>query len=472
MLLWGLIFFSGHAALASPVTLKVVDGDVRGVLLSTARLGNLNLVLDDSVQGTITINLVEVEPIDALRLVAAAKNLALDEREGALVVADGRAAGLNRLHVFPLRYGNPNVLREAALLALQPALSRNMATNNAGGTGRKISTAATTVTIVEKNADATTRSTDTASTKSISPYEGNGLEREAERIFVDPNTNSLLLYGTAAEAETLGQMLSKLDVPAKQVALEAKVVALSKDASKKLGVDWSWSSLPQYPEVDTTYESRRRAITNSDGTTSIVTEDVPKREVRRSYNNGNIPGIIQFGHGPEGQPFEFYYEATISAMVTKGEAKILARPNITTIQGQEAVINIGGEIPVPKVSTTNSATTTAIDYKEAGIILRCTPRVNDEGQITSLIHTEVSSPVYVEELKAYRLQKRAADTTVRLRDGETMVIGGLIGSEEYRSVSKVPFLGDIPILGAFFKSVRNSKTDSEVMIFLTARVIK
>ena len=88
----------------------------------------------------------------------------------------------------------------------------------------------------------------------------------------------------------------------------------------------------------------------------------------------------------------------------------------------------------------------------------------------STVHTEVSSPLYVEALRAYRFQKRSADTTVRLQDGETMVIGGLIGSEETRSLSKIPFLGDLPILGAFFRSVRTSKSESEIMIFLTAQI--
>ena len=74
-------------------------------------------------------------------------------------------------------------------------------------------------------------------------------------------------------------------------------------------------------------------------------------------------------------------------------------------------------------------------------------------------------------MKAYRFQSRSADTTVRLRDGETMVIGGLIGSEEAKTLSKVPFLGDLPILGAFFRNVKKSKTDSEIMIFLTAHVL-
>jgi hypothetical protein len=150
---------------------------------------------------------------------------------------------------------------------------------------------------------------------------------------------------------------------------------------------------------------------------------------------------------------------------------MLARPNVTTIQGREALINIGAEVPVPRVATSNNVTTTGIEYREAGIILRYTPRVTADGNIVARVHTEVSTPVYVEDLKAYRFQKRSADTTVRLKNGETMVIGGLIDSDESRSLSKIPFLGDLPVLGAFFRSVRTSRTETELMIFLTAHVL-
>jgi len=162
---------------------------------------------------------------------------------------------------------------------------------------------------------------------------------------------------------------------------------------------------------------------------------------------------------------------TLAILKNPTEARQFPRPTLPPLQGREAVINIGGEVPVPTVSTTNATTTTSITYREAGIILRYTPWVNPDGKITATVHTEVSSPLYVEALRAYRFQKRSADTTVRLQDGETMVIGGLIGSEETRSLSKIPFLGDLPILGAFFRSVRTSKSESEIMIFLTAHIL-
>ena len=161
----------------------------------------------------------------------------------------------------------------------------------------------------------------------------------------------------------------------------------------------------------------------------------------------------------------------LDALSTQGKAKILARPNVTTIQGREAIINIGGEIPIPKTYVTVSASTTSYEYRQAGIILRCRPQVNADGYITAAVHTEVSSPLYEESMKAYRFQNRSADTIVRMKDGETMVIGGLIGSEESRTLSKIPFLGDLPILGNFFKSKKTSRESSEIMIFLTAHII-
>ena len=114
---------------------------------------------------------------------------------------------------------------------------------------------------------------------------------------------------------------------------------------------------------------------------------------------------------------------------------------------------------------------TSIEYKDAGIILKYTPRVNADGSITATIHTEVSTPQYVSDLKAYRFNTRSADTTVTVRDGEPMVIGGLIGAEESKSLSKIPFLGDLPILGALFRNHKSGKSESELMIFLTAHVL-
>lgn len=427
---------------AEPVSLQVTDGDVRAVLTSAARMGGVGLVLDDSVKGKITLQLEAMEPEAVFRLVAAAKGLSL-ERTGDVFLITTPAAGAQgicRPYVLPVHYAELDTICAAVNLSLAKA---------------GIALPATNITSAEKSSAAPPASS-----------------AAAARLIADRATGSLVFYGTSAEAAAARDLVRLLDVPARQVSLEARVVAIQKDAAKKLGLEWEWSRLPQYPKYTTTYESVRQSVPKADGSYTTAAEDVPKTTVERSWKDGeSVPGIFRFGRGPEGHPFEMYYAATLQAMITDGKASILARPNITTLQGHEAVINIGGEVPVPTVATTNATTTTSITYRQAGIILRYTPRVHEDGRITADVHTEVSSPLYVDELKAYRFQKRSADTTVRLKDGETMVIGGLIGSEESRSLSKVPFLGDLPVLGAFFRSVRTSKSDSEIMIFLTAHVL-
>lgn len=408
-------------AAATPVTIDVTGGDVRAVLLAVARMGGIPLIVDDSVTGTVTAHLTG-EGEEVLRLVAAARGIQI-ERRGTVFLAlavDTRAEN-RRVHSYTVRYADPEELAHAANLSLT-------------GEGKQA--------VVSKNNDERwNRDSDSDS-------------NTQRRVLVDRATNTLLFYGTESEALSVREIISALDTAPKQVSLEARVVAVSKEAAKQLGIDWSWSSFPQYPRV------------KSDGAGSLEVSE------RNAGTGGtSAPGIIRFGRGPGGVPYEFYYSAAIRALITDGHAKMLARPNITTVQGHEALINIGAEVPVPRTATSNSVTTTGIEYREAGIILRYTPRVTADGSIVARVHTEVSTPVYVDELKAYRFQKRSADTTVRLRDGETMVIGGLIDSDESRSLSKIPFLGDLPVLGAFFRSVRTSKTETELMIFLTAHVL-
>lgn len=421
-------------ALAAPVTMQVVDGDTRSVLLSIARLGGVQLVLGDDIKGKVTLN-ATAEPAALLGVVADASGLTLTKVGDIYLIAGaGRIESTRRPHIYTARYASPDTLAQAVNLSLSLA-------------GKKTNTA-------------TTKDKQSGTTEKITTTTGSTSSARDSYVTVDNVTSSIVYYSTTAEAEHIEALLAELDVPPRQVELEAKVVAISKDASKELGIEWEWSALPQYPETTKTY--RRKGTEN----------EYVEYDVNRKWNgDSQVPGIIQFGRGPEGVPFEFYYSAKINALVTDGKAKILARPNIKTMQGREAVINIGSEVPVPTRSETDTRSTTTYTYRETGIILRYTPWVNADGGITAQVHTEVSSPLYVQDISAYKFQKRSADTTLRLRDGETMVIGGLIGSEESKTLSKIPFLGDLPILGAFFRNQKTSHTESEIMIFLTAKVL-
>lgn len=352
---WSVLGWWGQPAQA--MNLQVHGADVAPLLQSVARLAQLNLVVDESVKGKISLQLADVEPAQAIEYIVEARGLSLTRDGEVWLVAskENLQQGCGRIHVIPVQY--------ALLEDLKAAVELNYKT------------------------------------------------------MTDISSGSLLVYGTAEEAAQVRQLVQQLDVPASQVAIEAKVMSLDEESAKRLGVQWEWSAVPV------------------------------------SHN------------------LSMDAAATLEAMLTEGKVDILSRPNITTLQGQEAVINIGGEVPVPSVSVTNSTTTTSIEYRPVGIILKCQPMVNEDGYITSRIHTEVSSPKYVEDLKAYSFQKRSADTMVRLKDGETMVIGGLISSEDSKTIGKIPFLSEIPILGNFFKYSQQKHTKSEICITLKAKIV-
>lgn len=280
-----------------------------------------------------------------------------------------------------------------------------------------------------------------------------------ERVKHDAVTNAIIVYCTPAEAESVALSVQQVDVPIRQVSIESKVIALTKSASKELGFEWEWGNTPSYPEVKTSYET----IKNASG----AEYSIPKKTVTRQ----NMWGILQYGKNPEGIPYEFPYTAKIKAMLGSGDAKVLASPTVMAINGKEARIVIGDRIPVLIEKTENGQKVNTVDYVDAGIKLTYTPQISDDGFIKAIVHTEVSSPELVSELKAYKITTREAETTVRLKDGETLVIGGLISNEHSRTKRKVPLLGDFPILNSLFSSDAASDSESEVVVFLTSRIV-
>ena len=439
------VFASQNSTAA--MNLNVHNGDLRSTIIMIARTGRLNVSVDDSVDGKISVTLIDVYPEDALEIIAKTNNLKLAEVDGTYIFSAKQNNALMQSYVLPIKYGDAEFLRRAVVMSLDTDVEN---------VPEKVYRV--------KNNDGSYSDTYTFR-ESEKKTSSEKIKRD-ERVMVNPDVNALVLFGTPEEYERAKKLLETLDVELKQVSVEAKIVAIDKNASKNLGVEWFWSAAPQYPERDIEYHA---PAYNSNGT--LRTPEYYEEKYTRKANDTTGYGILQFGRGPEGIPFEWYYGAKINALITDGKAKILSRPNVTTIQGHEAIINVGNQVPVPRIENTALTSTTSIEYRDAGIILKYTPRVNSDGTITATIHTEVSTPQYVSDLRAYRFNTRSADTTVTVRDGEPMIIGGLIGAEEEKSLSKIPFLGDLPILGALFKNHRKSKTESELMIFLTAHVL-
>lgn len=363
------------------ITLSVRDGQVRDVLGSIAALSGKSIVADSSVQGTVTLDLKDVPFDTALRIITAAKGLSY--RLTGDVVLVGSAAGLEKFNdtasIIKLNYANAEELKPA----LAPLI----------GASSKIST--------------------------------------------DSVTNSIIFTGTPTDEARLRSAIAALDIATKQVTLEAKIIAVNREDTKNLGINWSWDDIPQnsnYYGDDDDSES----------------------------DSQDFGGVVHFGAS-----YEFRFNAALNALFAKGKAKVLATPRIITIPGKQASIFIGDHIPVTTEKISNAVTTSSTDYVDAGIKLQYTPIVSDDGMITSVVHTEVSTPTLVSELKNYKITSRTADTTVRMRNGETLVIGGLINEEEQKRLQKVPFLSNIPLLGELFKNRTTSKTKTEVIMILT-----
>lgn len=167
--------------------------------------------------------------------------------------------------------------------------------------------------------------------------------------------------------------------------------------------------------------------------------------------------------------------ATIHALVTQGKARIISRPNITTMSGESAGILVGGEIPYPSVSSTSNNVT--VEYKPYGIMLKLLqPKVDGDGNVTTKVEATVSRLDWVNKISANGysmpgLTTRTARTVVNIPSGMTMAIGGLMNSEDSKDITKVPLLGNIPIIGELFKYHNDTRQKTEIMILITPRVV-
>ncbi len=388
-------------ASASPQTidLNFMDEDIRIVLHALATIGDVDMIIDDSIKGNISIKLKNTTFENALTLITSAKGLSYRKIRESFII---EPADMGITEMYKLRYIRAVDIKKS----LEPIMS--------------------------------------------------SLKLKAE---IDEVSNSLIISGSPTGCARIKTLLADLDTPQQQVNLEAKVVAINKSKTKDLGIDWSWDVTPQYPVVETTdavLDSNRNVVTPAKTT---ITREEHK-------------GTIKFGSSPAGVPYEFYYQAKINALISNGNAKILASPKVTTINSKEARILIGDRIPVLTEKVEDGKTTTTVEYIDVGIKLTYTPTITYDGTVTAKVHTEVSTPTLVSDIKNYRITTREAETTVCMKDGETMVIGGLIGSEESKTNNNVPFLSNLPLIGTLFKSVHNSKAETEVIIFLTATVVK
>lgn len=242
-----------------------------------------------------------------------------------------------------------------------------------------------------------------------------------------------------------------------QIRLEAQIIEINSDYTKNLGIQY-WSQTPG-------------ANSSSGGSTGNPNNNITVGTAGLFYGGEDFSSTRK--HGGWLGSHVANVNVTLQALINEGKARILSRPSITTMSGKTANILIGGRIPIP-VSDGNG--NVSIDWHEYGVKLKIEPVVDSEDKITSKVHAEVSTLDYshgvkIDSFSVPGIATREAESEVNVRSGMTMAIGGLINSEDAKIVSKIPLLGDLPIIGRFFRHTSNTRDKREVIILITPTLV-
>lgn len=303
-----------------------------------------------------------------------------------------------------------------------------------------------------------------------------------DSITVDYANDAVVLSGkvakdqTKAKAEKIAQaygakVLNYIEMADPvQVLLQVKVAQIDKTALKRLGISAlvkghsaeGFSNMVGAPSGGSSISSTSSSGSSSTSGTGIV---------------GNIPGLGGFTPLDTFQLGASYFKggigATLQALVTKGHAKILAEPNLLVKSGQEGNFLAGSKIPYSVIQTSGGSTATTIVFQDVGIKLKFKPEVLENGLINLKIDpAEVSSLAGTLAVNGYPIiDTRTVQTNVELRDGESLVMAGLLQEDAIKTMSKIPLLGDIPILGALFRSTQEDIKEKELVFFVTPKIV-
>ena len=290
------------------------------------------------------------------------------------------------------------------------------------------------------------------------------------RITHDENTNSLVIIATPDQIQYVKQVIDKLDIRRKQVFVEAVVLELSSDEQYEFGL------------------GAHMGNANDDGTVSLFSSQLNGSSFGLSADllSGMAMGVfgeaisvsVSDGFGGTTDVSVPAFGVALNALQSNSSVNILSTPNILTLDNEEASIVVGRNIPFPVSTGRDNNNNPIVSYQreDVAITLKVTPQINESNYVTLTVFQEVQE---VEEdsqgldvsTAGFITSKRSADTTVLVRDNQTVVIGGLIGTTDTTVETKIPLLGDIPIIGRAFRGSRTKSRKSNMLIFLTPHVI-
>jgi len=281
---------------------------------------------------------------------------------------------------------------------------------------------------------------------SISISEGSNIN-----IIADEVSNTLVILGTAREYEMVESAVKKLDVLPKQVLVEATILEVGLSGDLNFGVEWFFKN--------NSIGGNKSGL----GQLSLGTDGIAAQSPGFSYSVIDGVGDIRL---------------VVNALESKTNVKVISSPSIMVLDNKTASINIGDEIPVPtRQSTSNldpsAPTVNEIQYRNTGVLLEISPRINAGGLVTLEVKQEVSDAITTETsgLDAPTIQQRTIESTVAIQNGQSVILGGLIRDKQEDSKSGVPILSHIPVVGNLFSQTSNSDRRTELLVVLTPHVI-
>ena len=416
------------------ISLNFQNIEVRAVLQLIADFTELNLVASDSVTGSITLRLQNVPWDQALDLVL--KTQGLDSRQigNVLMVAPAQEIAERE---------RQEIEANKQLAELAPLQSEFIRIRYAK--------AVDVVTLFEAGSE-----------------EGGSLISERGSVVVDERTNSIVVTDTAAKLAEIRDLIEKVDIPIRQVMIEARIVVANSNIDEQLGIRWGGGYLN----------------VNGDKFTSIGGDTASVTSLNNQLIDGgrvNMPSapFVDLGVAEATSGFavgftstDLFLTAELSALEASGQGEVVSQPKVITGDKQKAVIKSGREIPYQE-GAASGATTTA--FKEAVLKLDVTPNITpDDRVLLDLVVNQDSVGDLVPSGNGGlipTIETTELTTQVLVGNGETVVLGGVFKNEELVKVEKVPLLGDIPYLGNLFKSTANSQIKQETLIFITPRIL-
>ncbi len=429
------------------LTLNFQDIETRAVLQLLAETSGKNIVVSDTVQGNVTLRLRNVPWDQALDIVMTTKGL--DMRQNGNVIMVAPAEEITARETADLE-------AQLAISELEPVYSEFLQVNYA-----KASDLASLI-----NGDGG----------------GQALLSGRGSLGVDDRTNTLLVQDTAERLQDIRRMVRTLDVPIKQVLIESRIVVVNDDFSRDLGVrlgvtayDENNSDLVTFSGsgagTDTMIGS---ALDNLADPTNGTVFPIELPSLNNRYNV-NVPV-----GDPAGRfalailESDYLVDLELSAVEAEGRGEIVSTPRVITANQSQAIIKQGVEIPYQQASSSGATT---IQFKEAVLELVVTPQITPDNNI--IMDLRVSKDNVGEIISTGGLggtvpsiDTRSVETQVLVADGQTVVLGGIYETERRETIKKVPVLGDIPFVGALFRSKQRTDNKAELLIFVTPRILE